>query len=258
MQDIKPTDPYDYNAHGHTYGTHRQTEPHIADVIHEALGEAVTLLNVGAGTGSYEPEDRYVVAVEPSEVMRRQRIERSKVPAIDARAEALPFDDDAFDAAMALITVHHWSDQSGGIEELRRVARGPVLILTFDPEHAGGLWLEDYFPEMLRRERRRYPSVNRIAATLGDRVKVIPISIPFFCRDGFLEAFYGRPEAILDPAVRRDQSAWALVREEMVHDGVERLRQDLESGTWDRRYGSCRSMPFFSGSLRLVVSDPAG
>ena len=256
MQDEQVGRGYDYDSHGHTYATHRQTDPHIAEVIRNALSDANTVLNVGAGTGSYEPEDRYVVAVEPSRVMRSQRIERGRAPAIDARAEALPFDDDAFEAATAFITLHHWTDQRRGIKELRRVARGPVLIMTFDPDCDGDFWLDEYFPEMLRRERRRYPSLEWIAETVGDRVRVIPITIPFFCRDGFLEAFYGRPEAFLDPTIRRDQSAWALVTEQMVKAGVERLREDLESGGWDRRYGFYRSMPFFEGALRLVVSEP--
>src|SRR5215208_3177943 len=118
-----------YDRAGHGYAEQRRPDPRLADPIHRALGSAATLVNVGAGAGSYEPPDRYVLAVEPSETMRRQRPDNLP-PAIDAVAESLPLDDDAVEAAMAVLTVHHWSDPVAGLREMRRVARGPVVVLT--------------------------------------------------------------------------------------------------------------------------------
>jgi SAM-dependent methyltransferase len=229
----------DYAAVGGTYSRHRRTDPRIAALVWEALGDAETVINVGAGAGSYEPEDRYVVAVEPSAAMRAQR----RTPAVDATAEALPFDDDSFDAAMAMVTIHQWSDVDRGLRELRRVARGPVVILTFDGEAVPRFWLNDYAPDVLALEASRYPPLD----SLGGRVLEVPI--PFDCVDGFAEAFYGRPEALLDPEVRRAQSAWGLAGV----DDVPALREALASGEWDSRHGHLRTQPEFVGSLRLVV-----
>src|SRR6185437_2069847 len=171
-----------------------------------ALGSARNVINVGAGTGSYEPTDREVTAVEPSAEMRAKRAP-SLSPAIDATADALPFEDDAFDAALAVFTVHHWPDLEAGLAEMRRIARGPVVIMTADPEALADLWLAEYSPEFPEVERRRYPSFDRIADGFGGRLSVRPLTIPLDCRDGFADAFYGRPEAMLEPAVRRAQSA---------------------------------------------------
>jgi SAM-dependent methyltransferase len=186
--------------------------------------------------------------------MRRQRLSAGRPPAVSAAAESLPFDDDAFDAAMAMITIHHWKDAEGGLRELRRVARDRVVIATFDPETLDRFWNVHYFPEMVERERRRYPTVQRIAAVLGEQTEVIEVAIPLECRDGFQEAFYGRPEAFLDEAVRRDQSAWELVPPEVTRRGLEHLRKDLDNREWDRQFGAHRTMPFFHGALVLVVS----
>jgi SAM-dependent methyltransferase len=242
---------FDYERHGAGYTAQRLTDPSIAALVHQSLGEARTVLNVGAGAGSYEPEDRHVLAVEPSPAMRAQR-PAHLAPAIDAVAEALPFDDDSVDAAMAMITVHQWPDAARGLGELRRVTRGPVVVLTFDGEALDRFWLADYVPELLEHERRRMPVIEAICSALGPQTEVQIVPVPFDCLDGFSEAFYGRPERFLDDEVRRAQSFWGFA-EPGVEDGfVANLRADLASGQWDERYGALRSRPFYEGSLRLI------
>jgi hypothetical protein len=196
----------DYARCGIGYAGRRRTDPSIAALIHEALGSAQTALNVGVSAGSYEPAERHVVAVEPSESMIAQRPSHL-VPATRAMAGALPLGDGTVDASMAVITVHQWPDPTAGLAEMRRVTRGPVVILTFDPDGVGQLWLSEYVPELFAVEAGRYPSIATIATTLDPGSSVHPVPIPFDCVDGFTEAFYGRPEAFLDPAVRRSQSA---------------------------------------------------
>ena len=246
---------FDYELHDRGYSARRRTDPRIARLIHDALGSARTVLNVGAGTGSYEPEDRHVLAVEPSPAMRAQRPPQL-APAIDAVAEALPFDDDSVDAAMAVASVHQWADARKGLGELRRVARGPVVILTFDGDALDRLWLADYVPEMMEHERRRLPRIETILAALGPDATVRPVAVPADCVDGFIEAFYARPEAFLAEEVRRSQSAWAFVDRAVEERFVTSLRQDLASGGWDDRYGHWRAKPQFEGALRLIVERP--
>jgi SAM-dependent methyltransferase len=177
--------------------------------------------------------------------------------AIDAVAEDLPFDDDSFDAAMAMVTVHQWSDPEQGLREVRRVTRGPVVLLTFDGDALDAFWLADYVPELMTAERRRYPNVERIREVLGGSSVVTVVPIPIDCLDGFTEAYYARPEAFLDVSVRRSQSAWGFVETDVIDGAVERLRHDLESGSWDRRYGAWRNRPEFLGSLRLITAMPS-
>jgi hypothetical protein len=250
-----PAGDFDYDRHGHGYATVRRPDPRIAAQVHAALGDARTVLNVGAGAGSYEPTDRYVVAVEPSAAMRAQR-PAAAVPAIDAVAERLPFDDNTFDAAMATVTVHQWSDTERGLRELRRVSRGPVLVLTFDGDALDLLWLAGYAPELIAAERRRYPRIAHIAALIGASARIEPVAIPIDCVDGFTEAFYARPERFLDPSVRAAQSAWGFVDDAAQSRAVERLRADLDSGAWDAEHGHLRTQPQFVGSLRLIVGRP--
>jgi SAM-dependent methyltransferase len=243
----------DYERHGRTYAAHRRPDPRIAARIHAALGDARTVLNVGAGTGSYEPADRWVLAVEPSATMRAQR-PPGAAPAIDARAEALPFDDDAVDAAMACVTIHHWQPPALGLAELRRVARGPVVVLTFDLDGLPA-WQQEFLAEGLRIERPRFPAVEDVAAALGGRTRVEPIATPGDCVDGFFEAFWRRPEALLDPAVRGAQSMWPLLGPGVEERIVERLAAALRSGAWDAAHGHLREQDSFDGALRLIVSD---
>jgi SAM-dependent methyltransferase len=187
--------------------------------------------------------------------MRAQRPPGS-APAIDATAEDLPFTDDSFDAAMATVTIHQWTDWQQGLREMRRVTRGPIVLLAFDGDALDRLWLAEYVPELMTAERHRDPKIDAIADTLGGAVSVTPVPIPIDCVDGFTEAFYARPEAFLDPAVRRAQSAWGFISPETAAGGIERLRRDLESGEWDRRYGFLRTQSEFVGALRLVVGPP--
>lgn len=246
----------DYDAVGAGYASYRRTDPRIEAYVHAALGGARAVLNVGAGAGSYEPADRYVVAVEPSAAMRAQR-PPERVPAVRAVAADLPFDDGAFDAAMAMVTVHQWPDLRAGLDEVRRVTRGPLVVLTFDPEALDAFWLAHYAPELVAAERRRYPTMPALAAALGapERdVTVTVVPVPRDCVDGFTEAYYARPERLLDPEVRRAQSAWTFVAPAAQERAAATLAADLASGEWDRRWGALRERESFDGSLRLVVA----
>lgn len=250
-----PAGDFDYDTPANAgYAASRRTDPRIAARVHAALGNARTVLNVGAGAGSYEPEDRDVTAVEPSASMREQR-PAGTGPVIDASAESLPFPDDAFDAAMAMITVHQWPDVDAGIAELRRVARGPVVILTFDPAAMGNFWLREYAAELLRREILRFPTIDRLLAALGPDARAIRIPVPIDCVDGFMEAFYARPEAFLEDRVRAAQSSWGSIDAATEARVTGRLLRDLESGRWEELHGELRNQPEHDGSLTLVI-DP--
>jgi SAM-dependent methyltransferase len=242
----------DYGCVGVGYSRYRRPEPRIAALIGQALGNAKSVLNVGAGAGSYEPTNRQVVAVEPSAAMRAQRA-RHLPPAIDAVAERLPFADASFDASMATFTVHQWQDLAAGLAEMRRVTRGPVVILTCDPERLSLFWLDRYAPEVTEVEARRYPEIAAIGGALGAAVDVAPVPIPLDCSDGFGEAYYGRPERLLDPGARLACSAWSFVDPDVASRFSTELGRDLDSGAWDSQYGHLRRQPFFDGSLRLIV-----
>ena len=244
---------FDYEAHGAGYAAIRRSDPRIEALVHAALGDARTVLNVGAGAGSYEPTDRYVIALEPAAAMRAQRV---GVPAIVGFAEALPLDDGAVDAVMAMMTVHQWSDLGRGLAELRRVARGPVVVLAGDGDSLPRYWLNDYAPDLIAAERRRYPPIEYIAARIGARAEVQAVPIHLDCADGFTEAFYGRPERLLDPAVRKAQSSWGFLPEGAEARFVAALRADLASGRWDTRHGHLRTQPTFESSMRLIVGWP--
>jgi SAM-dependent methyltransferase len=247
-----PAGDVDYATYGAGYAGRRRTDPRIATLVDQALGTARTVLNVGAGAGSYEPVDRAVVAVEPSVAMLAQRPPGTG-PVIRAVAQALPLGSDAVDAAMATVTIHQWPDPLLGIAELCRVTRGPVAILTFDPDTLDRLWLMEYAPKLLAAETSRYPTVRALVSALGPTASVHEVPVPFDCVDGFTEAYYGRPEAFLDPSVRRSQSAWSLLDPAVKEAAVGALAADLASGRWDERHGALRSQPSFLGALRLVV-----
>lgn len=245
----------DYGSIAVDYARYRRQEPAFVAAIQDALGDAATLLNIGAGAGSYEPNDLNVIAVEPSAAMRAQR-PAGAAPVIDAVAEHLPFPDDAFDASLASFTVHQWRDLRGGLAEARRVTRGPVVILTCDPGALRSSWLYEYAPEVIATEAGRYPSIAAIRSGVGGTVTITALPIPLTCTDGFSEAYYGRPEELLDPGARLANSAWSFVGR-AAHDRFERtLRADLASGAWDARYGHLRTQPSFDGSLRLIVGKP--
>jgi len=223
--------------------------------VHAALGDARTVLNIGAGTGSYEPNDRDVTAVEPSLTMRERRSMQLPV-AIDACAEQLPFPNRFFDAAMGTFTVHQWTDLMRGLAELRRVTRGPVAILTCDPALLRTYWLHEYSPEVIDIEASRYPPMSALAAGLGGTTTVTRVPIPFDCTDGFNDAYYGRPEMLLDPAARLACSAWSFAEPSAVVRFETHLTRDLADGTWDARHGHLRRQEYLEGSLVLVASIP--
>jgi len=247
-----PAGDVNYEVHGIGYAQHRRTDPRIASRVHEALGSAKTILNVGAGAGSYEPLDRHVIAIEPSAAMRAQRPPHL-VPALHGFAESLPLDDQSVDASMAMVTIHQWSNLQAGIGELIRLTRGPIVILTFDGDALDRFWLADYAPELIEAERRRYPKMDDLCRLLGGSTSVEAIQVPIDCVDGFTEAFYARPEKFLEESVRRSQSAWTFVDESAHLRIVEKLRSDLSDGTWDKKYGHWKTKPYFEGSLRLIV-----
>lgn len=245
----------DYAEFGRSYSDFRRPDARIAALVKRHLGNARTVLNVGAGAGSYEPRDRPVTPLEPSASMRAKR-PADLAPAVDGVAEALPFADQSFGAGMATFSIHQWSDVERGLRELRRVVRGSVVILTCDPDAVGDFWLSGYVPGVLEAEARRYPSLARITSALGGRVEVLPVGIPLDCSDGFNEAYYGRPEMFLKAEARLACSAWSFVAQADAAAGIARLAADLASGAWDARHGSLRSQPVFDGSLRLVVGRP--
>lgn len=245
---------FDYDAFGQQYSGYRQTDPRIAAYIFRELEGMETILNVGAGAGSYEPKDKYVTAVEPSAEMRKQRLLLNKVPAINATAASLPFDDHSFDASMALVTIHHWPDIEKGLKELKRVTKHKVIIMTFDPDCLDDFWNANYFPELIAIEKQRYPKNKLIVNSLGGDCKITSIPVPFDCIDGFQEAFYGRPEAFLKKEVRTNQSAWGFLPAGLKDVLVKRLADDLNSGEWDRKYGAYRKTESFTCALKLIVS----
>jgi SAM-dependent methyltransferase len=242
----------DYSRIGAGYSDYRRPDPRIESAIGRALGDARTVLNVGAGAGSYEPRDRTVTAVEPSAAMRSQR-PADLTEAIDATSEDLPFDDDAFDASMSTFSIHQWGDLERGLAEMRRVTRGPVVLLTCDPAALDGFWLVEYAPEVIRTEASRYPALDRVARALGGEVRVESVPIPLDCTDGFSEAYYGRPERLLEAGARLANSAWSFVPEAVGERFVRELGADLASGVWDDRHGILRTRPEFDGALRLVT-----
>ena len=246
---------FDYDSFGQKYSGHRQTDPRIAKHVFDELSDSETVLNVGAGSGSYEPEDKFVIAIEPSAVMRKQRLGNNKSPAINAKADNIPFDDNSFDAVTAMVTVHHWPDMKKGLQELKRVARKKVIVMTFDPDKLDDFWNAEYFPEVIEIERKRYPSNQLVIEALGGNCEVKRIPIPFDCCDGFQEAFYGRPEAFLSKDVRINQSAWGFLPIGKEEEIVTRLADDLASGNWDKKHGHHRKMEEFTCALTLIVAN---
>jgi len=243
-----------YDRIGRTYTTTRREDPRLAAAIHAALGDAVTVVNVGAGTGSYEPADRKVVAVEPSPVMIAQR-PPDAAPAVIGFAEDLPLADASVDAAMAVLTDHHWRDRAQGLREMRRVARRRAIVFQHEPEVGAEFWLvRDYLPTFARRLHGK--RLAELMRPLGD-VEVRPVPIPHDCADGFLGAFWRRPHAYLDPAVRAGISVFALLPRDEEEAAVARLRADLDSGAWERRYADILERDELDLGFRVVVAEYA-
>lgn len=237
-----------YDSLGAGYASQRRSDPRVAAAILAALDDARSVVNVGAGTGSYEPTDRDVQAVDPSALMISQRAPGS-APCVQASAEALPFEDGAFDAAMATLTVHHWSDWRVGLREMRRVARKRVVLLTFDAE-ATDFWLmRDYFPELLALDSRIMPKLTELRDVLGP-FAATPVLVPHDCVDGFLGAYWRRPEMYLDAAVRGSMSSFTRID---ANPGLQRLARDIENGVWRARYGDLLEREALDVGYRLVV-----
>jgi SAM-dependent methyltransferase len=246
---------FDYDKDGKQYSGYRRADSRIAKYIWDALGDSKTVLNIGAGAGSYEPLDRYVIAIEPSETMRTQRPSHLP-PAIRGNADSLPFDDKSFDAAMAVLTVHHWPDRAKGLQEIRRVTKGPIVVMTFDSDAPTEFWMFDYCPEMAAVEKNRYQGLHSITDPLGGKFESIPIPVPIDCTDRFQVALYARPEDFLNPDVRKSQSAWKFLPPGAEERFVQNLSEDLKNGNWQKKYGHLKSKPFINCQLRAVVSWP--
>jgi SAM-dependent methyltransferase len=240
-----------YDAIGRGYRRRRRQDPRIADPIFRALEGCSSVVNVGAGAGSYEPPDRRLVAVEPSMVMIRRR-RPGAAPVVRASAGDLPFRDGSFDALLAVLTIHHWGDLETGLRELHRVARYKVVVFTFDPA-ARGFWLTDYFPEIPEIDRRILPPLSELCRHLG-RVAISEVAIPHDCTDGFMGAYWKRPEAYLDPDTRNAISMFSMLPDP--EGGLEALRRDLESGEWRSRYGHLLDRSELDLDYRLVVAEP--
>jgi ubiquinone/menaquinone biosynthesis C-methylase UbiE len=242
-----------YDSIGCTYTATRREDPRVAAQIWAALGSGTSLVNVGAGSGSYEPTDRLVVAVEPSETMIRQRVERSP-HVVRGIAERLPFVDGAFDGALAVFTVHHWTDQQAGLAELRRVARRQV-VLFYDPLETHHFWALEYFEEARDLPMERYaPNEDLLRSRLNVR-EVAPVMVPHDCIDGFGAAFWARPERYLEPQVQAGMSWIALLPSSAKERATRRLAEDLASGEWDRRFGHLRSASSYDAGYRLAVAE---
>ncbi len=242
----------DYAQIGLGYAERRLADPRLFRPLRAAIGDAETVVNVGAGTGNYEPSDCIVVAVEPSETMLAQRAP-SAAPAVRAFAEALPFRDDAFDVAMGVLTVHHWSDRARGLEEVQRVARR-LAILYFEPTMTDDMWVLEYWPEILDLPSENDPPGEQFFRRHLDVRDIVAVPVPVDCIDGFSGAYWARPEAYLDPGVRAGMSSFAQLDPGTVGAGTARLRADLESGRWDARHGSLRTLAEYDIGYRIVTT----
>jgi SAM-dependent methyltransferase len=246
-----------YDRIGRGYALTRRADPRLERIIHDALGDARSVVNVGAGAGSYEPRDRYVIAVEPSDVMAVQR-DPDSVPAIRAGAGELPLRDQSVDAAMAVLTIHHWDgEQERGVREMRRVARQAVVVLTYDAAVSGQMWLmAEYLPEVAELDRRIFPSVELLSTWLGGSTRVVPVPISRHTPDWMLGSFWAHPERILDAKARNATSGFARMDPQVVDRVVEAVACDLRSGAWDARHGHLRQLEEFDAGLRLIVNTP--
>lgn len=237
-----------YDSIGINYAELRRPDPRIAKVINQALGSAQVILNVGAGTGSYEPADRKVTAVEPSREMILKR-GLAAAPVIQANASDLPFEDKSFDASMAILTIHHWPDKEKGLREMRRVTRGPIILLTFDPAHRP--WLTDYLPKLAALDDAHMPRMSDYARWLG-HTQISPVRVPHDCTDGFLYAYWRRPSAYLDARIRSGSSSFWAIGDAQA--GLNALARDIEAGEWQRRYSHLLALEDYDAGYRLVVS----
>jgi SAM-dependent methyltransferase len=255
---MRITDDYpgsSYDQIGLGYTSTRRPDPRIAAQIREALGDARSIVNVGAGAGAYEPHDREVLPIEPSERMIAQRTHEHR-PAIWGHAESLPLAADSVDAAMACMTLHHWADWRIGVQELRRVARKRVVIFTYDHSYATQFWLlRDYLPKLARLDRARFPALDEQRVATGDEVRVEPVPIPHDCEDGFLAAYWRRPRAYLDERIRAGMSVFHLPGAERLLDGLDLLAEDLETGRWEDRNREILEREELDLGYRLLIAE---
>lgn len=243
-----------YDRMGIDYSEIRRADPRFEAAVWRALGDAKSVLNVGAGAGSYEPRDREVLAVEPSPVMIAQR-PADAAPGIQGVAEALPLQDKSVDTTMGVFTMQHWDDVDQGLAEVLRVTRDRIVLPTLDLDVTAEMWLcRDYLPEIVEHGRQTFPSIEHLEAVLPSP-QIEPVPVPSDCTDGFCVALWSRPEAHLDPRVRRASSIWHLLPASVVDSALDRLRRDLESGEWGRRYGQLRAQASLDVGLRLVRAE---
>jgi SAM-dependent methyltransferase len=243
----------EYDRIGATYARTRRPDQRIEQQIAQALGEARTVVNVGAGSGAYEPRDRDVLAVEPSAVMLAQRAPGA-ARAVQAAAEALPFADGSFDAALAVPTMHHWSDWRGGVAEMRRVAPKRRVMLTFDPAYIAKYWLvRDYLPQIAVQDEQRFPPLATVAEALGG-AEIVPVPIAHDCTDGFLCAWWKRPLAYLDGGVRANISSFASLDPTVLADALARLERDVADATWAERNAELLAQDEADFGYRLLVA----
>jgi SAM-dependent methyltransferase len=244
-----------YDTIGHGYSQTRREDPRFRALIHAALGNARTIVNVGAGTGAYEPSDRHVIAIEPSDVMAAQR-SRDLAPAIRASAGNIPLRDRSVDAAMAILSVHHWDEEcEHGVRELRRVARDAVVILTYDPTVSGAMWLMAvYVPEVAAMDSKIFPAPQQLAAWLGGKVRIDAVPIPRDTPDWMLGSFWAHPDRVLDANARAATSGFARMPTNVVDRVVADVSRDLASGRWDERHGHLRKLDALDVGLRLIVA----
>jgi SAM-dependent methyltransferase len=242
-----------YERIGRSYGKTRREDPRVAADIHACLDEGRSVLNVGAGTGNYEPHDRLVVAVEPSLEMLRQRQDRTR-RVVRGVAEALPFPDAAFDTAMAVLTIHHWTDTLVGLRELRRVSRRQVVFF-FEPLHVHEFWALEYFPEAIDVPSEQHAPGEEVLRRALPVREIRPVLVPRDCVDGFGAAFWARPEAYLDPEVQAGMSWLALLPEDALKRGSERLAADISTGEWERRFGHLRRVDSYDAGYRIAIAE---
>lgn len=239
-----------YDDIGGGYARRRVPDWRIARRIHQAIDDSRVVANVGAGAGSYEPENCSVIAIEPSWKMIRQRTVAGMV--IQAVAERLPLRTASVDAAMAILTIHHWTDWRQGLRELKRVTRRRIVILTWDPSHRGFWLTERYFPTILETDIATFPTIAQITTELGSG-EVSEVPVPHDCIDGFLGAYWRRPESYLDPETRSAISAFAVLPQ--VEEGLRRLKADLDDGTWFSMFGELMSLRQFDVGYRIIAAE---
>ena len=243
----------DYNFVGKNYSKLRKADPIINKYIVDALLNIDSIINVGAGTGSYEPKDKKITAIEPSSIMRNQRDINSNAEVFNAVAENLPFNSNSFDAAMAILSIHHWNDWKKGLQEMIRVSRYKLVLLTWIDIHID-FWLYDYFPKIRNLDINLFPSLEDLSNSLGN-FEIITVPIPSTCQDGFLCAYWLRPDCYLNPSIRSAISTFSRMEERDLNSGLIKLSNDLRSGAWYEKYKHLLNLKEFDFGYRLIVHN---